>query len=150
MKLEASLRRLKRFRELGAEQPYIDNEITLAKRHWAAVPQSPPGVALVWPPDIHPLARELGFDPDTRSEAPPDPAIMAGIAAATRLRAKALAIQDAIESAGGVANLRVLVAAKTITLTGSATNEVAAEHAVAIAMRIDGEDCTIINQLVIG
>ena len=75
---------------------------------------------------------------------------MAGIAAATRLRAKALEIQDAIEAAGGIKNLRVLVAAKTITLTGSATNEVAAEHAVAIAMRIDGEDCTIINQLVVG
>jgi len=150
MKLEASLRRLKRFRELSAEQQYVDNEIMLAKRHWAEVPLSPPGMALVWPPDIHPLAQELGFDPDARGEAPPDPALMAGIAAATRLRAKALSIQDAIESAGGVTNLRVLVAAKTITLTGSAANEVAAEHAVAIAMRIDAEDCTIINQLVVG
>lgn len=150
MKLEASLRRLQRFRELRAEQQHIDNEIALAKRHWAEVPLSPAGMALVWPPDILPLAQELGFEPDTRGTAAPDPAIMAGIAAATRLRAKALAIQDAIEAAGGVTDLRVLVAGKTITLTGSATNEVAAEHAVAIAMRLDGEDCTIINQIVIG
>lgn len=118
-RLEASLRRLKRLRELAAPSHLIENEIVLAKRHWSRVPPAPAGAELVWPEDIRKLAEELGFEPDTREAPAAAPTLLEQIVLAQGQYSVAAEIARAIEVSGAVQDVAVTIAGTTVVLTGS-------------------------------
>jgi hypothetical protein len=130
--LEKSLRRLVRFRVISAPDEVIKKETDLARRWWAQVPLSPAGV---WPEDILAVAKELGFEPDTRGPGLTDPAIAAGIAQASELYRLVAMIEREIRSAGGIKNLAVTAAGHRITLIGTGDAS-ASERAFTIAARV--------------
>jgi hypothetical protein len=66
--LERRMRRVVRLRELNAPREILDNEVAMAREAWARVPPAAGG-RYAWPADLEPLARELGFEPDTRASA---------------------------------------------------------------------------------
>jgi hypothetical protein len=146
--LEACLRRIVRLRERAAARSEIEREIERARRLWSDVPPSA-GTPLGWPPDLAPLARELGFELGPPGAAPPDSPPEQGITAALRQRASALAIRDAILTACSIRDLQVRIAGSMITLTGSALDETTCEHAAAIARRLAPEALGVINRLVV-
>jgi hypothetical protein len=158
MKLEASMRRIIRMRELSAADDVIDTEIELAKSLWAETPASPGGSSTSWDPDIHPLAVELGFDPDTRPRKPTQ-SFIARIDARIDERFQAYA-DEAVEAAAsqsfpalardprqlaqqidreirsavsGISDLRVAAAGTTVVLAGSAADDAARRRAETIA-----------------
>jgi hypothetical protein len=146
--LEACLRRIARLRERAAERAEIECEIELARRLWSDVPPTA-DASRAWPPELQPLARELGFALDSRVAAPGEPPPEQGITAALRQRATALAIHDAIAAACQIRDLQVRVAGSFITLTGSALDETTCEHAAAIARRLAPDVHGVINRLVV-
>ena len=55
------LRRLIRFRELNADQTYIDQDAELASKLWGVIVQGTEALGLPWPVELVPVAEELGF-----------------------------------------------------------------------------------------
>jgi len=135
--LEASLYRLERMRELGAPGEVIAAEIELAKRRWRRVPLAPAGTVLVWPAELLPLARELGFEPDTRGTAPHDPALANGVAKASQLYQAAERMRAAIAKECAVIDLSVSMAGADVILTGSARDAAVRDRAGQIAAELE-------------
>ena len=135
--LEKSLRRLLRFRELGAPVAVIEKEIALAKRFWTELPRVAPAGRLVWPEDLVSLARELGFEPDRR-EAVADPQIEASISHASDLYRLAAAIDRELSALPGASEIRVVASGSAVWLTGNVSDAETLEQARAIALRLAG------------
>jgi len=134
-RLEVSLRRLKRMRELRAPDAIIASEIELARRFWSRVTPAPDGARLVWPEDILPLAMELGFEPDTRPRPQLDPRVAEEIA---RARAQ-FGIADRIAKAlltAGIADAEVSVSPGAVELHGRASDSESRDRAATIAAEL--------------
>jgi len=146
-RLEISLRRLKRFRELDAPEQHIKSEIDFAKRLWSNVPAPPAGMQTVWHDDIRPLAEELGFDPDLRDRPPMPPQVAAAIGNATTAYRVVAAIDREITAAGGIDDLKVLAARGGITLVGIAASRATRDRAGDIAARVAStfDDASVID-----
>jgi hypothetical protein len=140
MELEASLRRLNTLRETPAQADRIAIEIEVARDLWEEVSLSPAGMALEWPPDIHPLARELGFDPDTR--------LGRGSAAMDPALGRAALIHEVIEEAVEIRELNVAMSGVGITITGFAADAAERERAGFIAAQLEAES-QIRNEIVV-
>lgn len=135
-RLDVSLRRLKRFRELSAPPEIIEKELELAHRFWNAVPRLPAGAKRFWPEELEPLARELGFEPDSREPSPMPPAFEVMIAKASAAYRLSARIAQEVEAAGGVTDLEVLEGDGRIVLRGDAINTEAIQRATQIAARV--------------
>ncbi|HEX7604354.1 MAG TPA: hypothetical protein VF316_22200 [Polyangiaceae bacterium] len=83
------------------------------------LPLTPRGGRLVWPEGLLAVARELGFDPDTRGAGPVDPQIAAGVADAFAQYGLVVVITRAIEAAGGVEDLHVTATGQAVYVRGS-------------------------------
>ena len=60
-RLLSTLRRMIRFRELDADQSYIDKDAEFASKLWGVIVWGTEGTRLPWPVELVPIAEELGF-----------------------------------------------------------------------------------------
>lgn len=113
------------------------------------MPLTPEGGRLVWPQELLAAAQELGFEPDTRGVGASDPEIAAGVAAASAAFRGVMAVTRAIESLGGVEELHVVAAGRTIHVHGIVSDADTRERVARVAAHA-APNAVVNNQLVVG